>query len=170
MSNEKEKKELITVHSSHGTLTVEGGGLVIDKQVDCEFFCENCIEDIKSFDLAEFRRFYGCSQTDYDILDLAGTYHDGTTFEAEPEFRKDVLKTLYDADGFIAPEVPVSDRELHTYVTQRGMLLRFGNEFNILVVMSRDLCFQYAAFRGDEKGLFHLVVKDNSMLEGLRNE
>lgn len=81
-------EEYVTVYSSHGTLKVNKFTGKVNKKLSQ--YDSDEIKDIESFNLREYRRYYGTTETGYDILDLGGKLDNGKTFKPCYDFRRQV--------------------------------------------------------------------------------
>jgi len=76
-----------TVYSSHGTIIINPEtGTVIATDID---MCDDCIDNIKRFDIEEYKTFYKVDKVPgaFDILDLGYWLNDGTYEEPEHDWR-----------------------------------------------------------------------------------
>lgn len=80
-----------TVYSSLGEISISVTGKVLSIDFNDANEKDNVsLQDIESFDLAEWATYWNVKepQTEYDILDLAGTMKNGEYFQADDLHRE----------------------------------------------------------------------------------
>lgn len=79
--------QYVDVISSCGNIQCNQDGIV--KKIESSD-TDSYIFKIKSFNFKECDHFWGEAMDSYDILDLSGEYIDGSSFEADHEWRKSI--------------------------------------------------------------------------------
>lgn len=113
-----------TVTSSHGTLTVNAETGLVEK-CDCDHCDEYCIDNIRTFDLKEYKSFYNVTEMpEYiDILDL-GYWDENETYEEPAHDWRELTIEL--RKGFDIEDItgkPETSKPAYNFTFEVGLLV-----------------------------------------------